>query len=97
MNWANSITANEIQLNQLNQTLTGVLSALSNTTDQITQSSNNTLSQQEVYRDAFAEIAKEIDATKRNISELSDTIQNIGTEFAKVIREITELAEDKTR
>ncbi len=97
LNWANSITANEIQLNQLNQTLTGVLSALSNTTDQITQSSNNTLSQQEVYRDAFAEIAKEIDATKRNISELSDTIQNIGTEFAKVIREITELAEDKTR
>ena len=97
LNWANSITANENQLNQLNQTLAGVLEALRNTTEQITQSSNNTLSQQEVYRDAFAEIAKEIDATKKSISELSNTIQNIGTEFAKVIREITELAEDKTR
>lgn len=97
LNWANSITANENQLNQLNQTLAGVLNVLSNTTEQITQSSNNTLSQQEVYRDAFAEIAKEIHASKRSISELSDTIQNIGTEFAKVIREITELAEDKTR
>ncbi len=97
LNWANSITANENQLNQLNQTLVGVLKALRNTTEQITQSSNNTLSQQEVYRDAFAEIAKEIDATKRSISELSNTIQSIGTEFAKVIREITELAEEKTR
>ena len=97
MNWANSITANENQLNQLNQTLVGVLNALRNTTEQINQSSNNTLSQQEVYRDAFAEIAKEIDATKRSISELSNTIQSIGTEFAKVIREITELAEEKTR
>ena len=84
-------------MNQLNQTLAGVLNALSNATEQITQSSNNTLSQQEVYRDSFAEIAKEIDATKTNISELSDTIQNIGIEFAKAIREITELAEDKTK
>jgi predicted nucleic acid-binding Zn-ribbon protein len=97
LNWANSITANENQLNQLNQTLTGVLNALSNTTDQITQSSSNTLAQQEAYRDAFTEIATEIDSTKRSISELSGTIQNIGTQFAKVIREITELAEDRTR
>ncbi len=97
LNWANSITANENQLNQLNQTLAGVLSALSNTTEQITQSSSNTLAQQEAYRDAFTEIATEIDSTKRSISELSDTIQNIGTQFAKVIREITELAEDRTR
>ena len=97
INWANSITANENQLNQLNQTLAGVLGALSNTTEQITQSSSNTLAQQEAYRDAFTEIATEIDSTKRSISELSDTIQNIGTQFAKVIREITELAEDRTR
>jgi chromosome segregation ATPase len=97
LNWANSISANENQLNQLNQTLAGVLNALGNTTEQITQSSNNTLAQQEAYRDAFTEIATEIDSTKRSISELSGTIQNIGTQFAKVIREITELAEDRTR
>ena len=97
MNWANSITANENQLNQLNQTLASVSNALGSTTEQINQSSSNTLVQQEAYRDAFTEIASEIDSTKTSISELSGTMQNIGTQFAKVIREITELAEDRSR
>ena len=54
LNWANSITANENQLNQLNQTLAGVLIALGNTTEQINQSSSNTLTQQVAYRDALS-------------------------------------------
>lgn len=97
LNWANSIASNENQLNQLNQTLADVLKALSKTTEQITQSSSDTLEQQKAYRDAFTEIATEINNTKKSISELSGTIQDIGTQFAKVIREITELAEVSTR
>ena len=97
LNWANSITANQTQLNQLNQTLASVSDALANTTEQLNQSSSNTLVQQEAYREAFSEIANEINSTKRSISDLSETIQTIGTQFARVIREIAELAEEQAR
>jgi len=97
LNWANSITANQTQLNQLNQTLASVSDALANTTEQLNQSSSSTLVQQEAYREAFSEITNEINSTKRSISDLSETIQTIGTQFARAIREIAELAEEQAK
>ena len=53
--------------------------------------------QQEAYREAFSEITNEINSTKRSISDLSETIQTIGTQFARAIREIAELAEEQAK
>ena len=95
--WSDSINVSEAQLRSLNQTATNTAKALSDTTEQINQSSSHSLAQQEAHRDAYTEVAGEVKKAKKSISELSETVESISKQFAKVMRELTELAEDRSK
>ena len=55
------------------------------------------LSRQQEYQQGILDLQEELNQTTKSISDLSNNIQELGAGFIKVMRELTELAEESSK
>ena len=95
--WANRIVENERQLNEMNQILASAKENLNDTLEKIISIGDSTIDQETAYQAMLSDITEEVSRTKTGIKDLADTTSELGQNFAKVMRELAELAERETR
>ena len=95
--WAASITENESKLTDLNKTLEAVNNSLNSSSKNMLELSDMSLSRQQEYQQGILDLQEELNQTTKSISDLSNNIQELGAGFIKVMRELTELAEESSK